>query len=400
MLVPATRSSTRRRPSHARTVRRLERATGQLAGAALAEMDAKHPWYREMNADTRSWIGLVTQAGIAAFATWCKNPVPEEAPALTANVFATAPPIMARSVTLQQTVELVRVTIDAVESHIDELAAPGEADWLRHSILLYSRELAFAAAAVYARAAEERGAWDARLEALVVDAVLRGEADEAVRSRAAALGWRHGGAVVVVVGAAPEGEPEPTAESVHRAARAADFDVLVGVQGDRLVTVLGGVEDPLVAGRSIMAEFGPGAVVVGPPVPDLLSATQSATAALAGLRAAAAWQDAPRPVSSEELLPERALSGDGSARRQLLEDVYKPLVDAGPVLLETLAVFLEQASSLEATARLLFVHPNTVRYRLRRVADATGFTATEARDAFTLKIALAIGRLAQNGVAL
>ena len=48
--------------------------------------------------------------------------------------------------------------------------------------MLYSREIAFAAAEVYARAAEQRGAWDARLEALIVDSVLRGEADEAVRS--------------------------------------------------------------------------------------------------------------------------------------------------------------------------------------------------------------------------
>ena len=53
----------------------------------------------------------------------------------------------------------------------------------------YAREVAFAAATVYAQAAEMRGAWDARLEALVVDSVIRGEADESVRSRASALGW-------------------------------------------------------------------------------------------------------------------------------------------------------------------------------------------------------------------
>ena len=57
----------------------------------------------------------------------------------------------------------------------------------------YAREVAFATAEVYARAAEMRGAWDARLEALVVDSVLRGEADETVRSRASALGWESHG---------------------------------------------------------------------------------------------------------------------------------------------------------------------------------------------------------------
>ena len=43
-------------------------------------------------------------------------------------------------------------------------------------MLVYAREIAFSAAQVYARTAEARGAWDARLEALVVDSLVRGEA--------------------------------------------------------------------------------------------------------------------------------------------------------------------------------------------------------------------------------
>jgi DNA-binding PucR family transcriptional regulator len=39
------------------------------------------------------------------------------------------------------------------------------------------------------------------------------------------------------------------------------------------------------------------------------------------------------------------------------------------------------------------VHPNTVRYRLRRVLDVTGLAAGDARHAFTLRIALVLGRL-------
>ena len=49
---------------------------------------------------------------------------------------------------------------------------------LREALLVYAREIAFATAQVYAQAAEARGAWDARLESLVVNAVLSGEADE------------------------------------------------------------------------------------------------------------------------------------------------------------------------------------------------------------------------------
>ncbi len=76
-----------------------------------------------------------------------------------------------------------------VEREIAGLAAPGEGDLAREAVLRYSREVAFSAAEVYAQAAEARGAWDARLESLVVDAVIRGEADESMQSRAAALGW-------------------------------------------------------------------------------------------------------------------------------------------------------------------------------------------------------------------
>ena len=42
--------------------------------------------------------------------------------------------------------------------------------------------------------------------------------------------------------------------------------------------------------------------------------------------------------------------------------------------------YLEQGNSLEATARLLFVHPNTVRYRLRRVSELTGLAPGNGRD--------------------
>ena len=78
--------------------------------------------------------------------------------------------------------------------------------------------------------------------------------------------------------------------------------------------------------------------------------------------------DAPRPVPASDLLPERALDGDPAAREQLIAEVYEPLIGGGSALLDTVMTYLEHGNSLEATARLLFVHPNTVRYRLRRAS--------------------------------
>ncbi|MQA85605.1 MAG: PucR family transcriptional regulator [Streptosporangiales bacterium] len=366
---------------------------GALGTAAISRMEERLPWFRTMSAANRSWIGLVAQAGIAAFVDWFKNPTKRLH--LTVDIFGTAPRELTRAVTLQQTVELVRVVIDVVESRVDELAEPGGEDELREAVLLYTRDVAFAAAQVYARAAEARGAWDARLEALVVDALLRGDTHDGLHSWAAALGWNATSAAVLA-GHAPDGESEAVVDDVQRAGRHAKLDVLAGVQGRRLMVIVGGAEDLLEASRPLVAKFGPGPVVIGPTVPDLHAATRSARDALAGLRAVVAWPDAPRPVLAEDLLAERALAGDDEARRQLVERVYVPLRDADVPLLDTLTTYLLHGASLEAAARLLFVHPNTVRYRLRRIAEMTGYQPAEGRSGFVLTVALALGRLADS----
>ena len=45
---------------------------------------------------------------------------------------------------------------------------------------------------------------------------------------------------------------------------------------------------------------------------------------------------------------------------------------------------MEGAGSIDGAARLLYVHANTVRYRLRRVAELTGLSASDPRDGFLL----------------
>jgi DNA-binding PucR family transcriptional regulator len=376
---------------HPETVRRIERSMGALGTAAIAAMDERLPWFRKLSAENRSWLGLVAQAGIAAFADWIQHPE-RTRPAAT-EVFGTAPRELARAVRLQHAVEMVRVIIDVVETQVDTLAAPGAEAELREAVLVYAREIAFSAAQVYARTAEARGAWDARLEALVVDSLVRGEAAESLNSWASALNWSSS-PVAVIAGTVDGEEAEPVIEELRATARRARLDLLAGVQGSRLIVVLGGTDDPMAAAERLAGRFGPGPVVVGPPVRDLRSASASARAALAGLRAAAAWPEAPRPASADELLPERALDGDDAAVEALVGSVYEPLLAGGTALLDTLTTYLEQGSSLEATARMLFVHPNTVRYRLRRVTELTGYTAGVGRDGFTLWTAIILGRLA------
>ena len=383
---------------NAETVRRIERATGALGTAAIAAMDKRLPWFRNMSAENRSWLGLVAQAAIAAFGDWIRHPE-RNRPAVT-QVFGTAPRELARAVSLQHAVEMMRVIIDAVEAQVDELAAPGNEAELREAVLTYAREIAFSAALVYARTAEARGAWDARLEALVVDSLVRGETEDSLHSWASALNWSSS-PVTVVVGTIGDDEPktasaagvEPLIEDLRAQARRARLDLLAGLHGNRLILVVGGSDDPIAVAERFAGRFGPGPVIAGPLVRDLRTASVSARAALAALHAAPAWPDAPRPAGADDLLPERALDGDPDARAALISDVYQPLLGGGHALLDTLTTYLEQGSSLEATARLLFVHPNTVRYRLRRVAELTDYTPSAGRDGFTLWVAVALGRL-------
>jgi hypothetical protein len=395
------------------TLRRLELAAGDLAGSCLAAMEERQPWFARLPADQRAGVLLVTQTGVANFVAWLGEPT--ETIRLTAEAFRIAPRDLARRLSLRQTVDLVRIATEVFEERLPPLAADREEyRILVEAVLRFGREIAFAAATVYAAAAEARGAWDARLEALVVDGVVRGDAQDGadgVLSRAAVLGWDPAAAVRVIVGSPPLEEADPPPESLtglRRHAARLGRSVLVGVQGNRLVVLLSeprrsrGVPDDDSVGASspeavigpIVSDFGPGPVVVGPLATGLADAHASARDALSGLRAVPAWPDAPRPVAADDLLPERAMCGDAVAHQRLVETVIEPVESAGGELLRTLGSYLEGGGALEACARALFVHPNTVRYRLRRVSELTGLVPADPRDQLVLRTALVAGRLA------
>lgn len=379
----------------------LRTISGELATATLKRLDETLPWYGDMPPGRRSAVGLVAQAGITSFISWYEDPT--STPWIAADVFGAAPRELLRSVSLQQTLQLIRITVEVVEERIKN----GD-ESLREAILLYSREIAFGAADVYARAAEARGLWDARLEALVVDSILSGEYDDELPSRIAALGWHGHGEVCVLVGTTPK---MLDVDQLRRAARHMTADVLIGVQGNRLVLVIGRAhptvpetEDssgpPVLSFMEIAMQlepnFGEGHLVLGHEVPNLVDASKSAKAALAGFAVARSWRNAPRPVQADDLLPERALAGDPLARATLIHRIYRPLQAHSTELLTTLWCYLDNGRSLEATARELFVHPNTVRYRLKRVSEVIGYDATGAREALILQAALIIGSISDH----
>ncbi|KRB73340.1 PucR family transcriptional regulator [Nocardioides sp. Root190] len=379
--------------------RQLRAASGSLGSAAISRMESDLPWFGALGAEERSWVGMIVQAGVKAFVDWFAEgggTDPDDEPVVV-QVFGVAPRAMAGVVDLHQTVDLIKLTINEVERNIRGLLEPDVLDDVHGAVLRYGREVAFATAEVYARAAEVRGRWDARLEALVVDAVLRAETDESVLSRASAVGWAARGEVAVVVGTAPAeaaGAQTPVFDAVRRAAEGRGLDALCAVQGNLLVVILGGITRSEKDAAALVDLFGDGPVVVGPAADGLSDAHVSASVALGALRAAVGWPDAPRPVSAHDLLPERILAGDSDARAEAIDQLYRPLADGRGELVETLVAYFANGAGIEATARALFVHANTVRYRLGQIGDLTGLTPSVPRDALVLQLALVLGRQA------
>lgn len=379
------------------TLERLRASLGTLSTMMRTQLEATLPWYRRLSADERSSLGLVAQNGIAAFVSWYEHP---SSPSwVLSDVFGTAPTELTRSISLQRALQLIRTVVQVVEDKVPELAAPEHQAALREAVLRYSREVAFAAADVYARAAENRGAWDTRLEALAVDGILRGENPNALQSRISALGWTSHSNFTIMVGTAPTEANASYLANLRRAAARFARDVMVGIQGDRLILVLGQLADPESAYGRLSELFAPGPVVFAPPAATLSDATASAKSAFAGIAVVKGWNAAPRPVSADDLLPERVIGGDESAKRALVTGIYRPLMAASNGLVETLCSYLQGGHSLEATARELFVHSNTVRYRLRRVCDVTGWDPLIPREAFVLQTAMIVGQLASSAKA-
>ena len=173
---------------------------------------------------------------------------------------------------------------------------------------------------------------------------------------------------------------------------------IVGTYGSFLLVLVCqmGAATAEVTCTSVMPAFSEDEPVYLSPVRSgVVGASHVLRETLFSLQAAPALASPSRPLRADELLPERALLGDDYAREELYQNVYRVLHGDNPddPTFVTVSTFLRNGSSLENTAKDLNVHPNTVRYRLKRAAETTGWDATDPRDAYVLTTALAIGRM-------
>jgi DNA-binding PucR family transcriptional regulator len=382
-------------------LRRLKQYSGRLATEAVTAMAERLPFFAELEASQRASVSLVVQTAVVNFVEWMNDP--HSNVSYTARAFELVPQDLTRRIPLRHSVEMVRVTMEFFEEVVPLVARSEEQlTALTVGILKYSRDLAFTAASAYAEAAEARGTWDSRMEASVVDAVVRGDTGPELLSRAAALNWDTTAPATVMVGTPAPGRDNTNGEVASERASQIVRDTaaqhgraaLTDVHGTWLVAIVSGQLSPTEKFLGdLLKAFSDGPVVIGPTAPMLTAAYHSASEAISGINAVAGWGGAPRPVQARELLPERALMGDASAIVALHTDVMGPLADAGPTLIETLDAYLDCGGAIEACARKLFVHPNTVRYRLKRITDFTGRDPTQPRDAYVLRVAATVGQL-------
>jgi hypothetical protein len=187
----------------------------------------------------------------------------------------------------------------------------------------------------------------------------------------------HGYAVVLV--AAPE-----VAAHVDRIAAAAPPGSITGVRGAHVVVLAPGeVPDPAL----IEGVVGATAAVsrVAEPGLELTTELRSTETLLAVAEALAA----PGWYGPDDLLLERLVGASPAVAEALGRLVVRPLRlgDRGGVVESTLRTFLQTGSVPETAAREV-VHPNTVAYRLRRVANRTGYDPRVPANATVLALAL------------
>jgi hypothetical protein len=106
----------------------------------------------------------------------------------------------------------------------------------------------------------------------------------------------------------------------------------------------------------------------------------------------------PDPGSLVSVFGASILAGAAVSAPEVMTKLVRPLLesfadlsdDERGILCETFRVWTENDGSFRTTGELLFLHPNTVRYRLHRIEQRTGLTLSRPRDVAELCLAFEV----------
>jgi sugar diacid utilization regulator len=235
-----------------------------------------------------------------------------------------------------------------------------------------------------------------RLGRDLVEELLAHDDEQAARSRARAMGYdldrQH--QVAVVAEDPPQGrEPEARFHAVRRAARDANVGSLLVPRGDAVIVLGSDQPDWGAFGRHLNSELGVRACVgVGAPCDDLAGFPRSYHEARLALRVRDAGIRSPllfyEQLGSYRLLAE--LSDLGAIDR-FIDEWLGSLIAYDTRhrsdLVRTLTSYLECGGSYDATAATLYVHRNTLKYRLGRIKEVSQRNLKDGDTLFNLQLA-------------
>jgi sugar diacid utilization regulator len=236
-----------------------------------------------------------------------------------------------------------------------------------------------------------------RLRRSLVDHLLSGGDEEVARSRAQALDYdlERPHRVLVVEGQAGRGGEEALFHAVHRAARDTGSGVLLGERG-QAVLLLSPAEPPFERLRAaILDELDGGScrIGVGSAAPRPSELARSCEEAEFALSLQATVGCACQVVEFETLGVYQLLSGmkDTASVERFARAWLRALLDydarKNAELVATLTEYLEHGGSYEGTARALWIHRNTLKYRLQRIREISGHELSDPDTRFNLQVA-------------
>ncbi|MHA3837794.1 PucR family transcriptional regulator [Terrabacter sp. AAH1] len=284
-----------------------------------------------------------------------------------------------------------RVTFRAISRTIDVSQLPPETLLaLGESLFAYIDELSAASAQGYAQEQSERAGEQLRLRGELLEMILRGDSsDGGVGRLAAAVGWTLPDVVVVAL------VPFPHVDGLRAALGP---DGLAAERGTDVVVVF-----PFVSRkprrRDLERALRGRRAIVGPARPWQQASESLHLAASAGAHGLAPGPDQPvrdtAPVWVEDHLAELVVHAEPLATQDLARTRLAPLDGLRPAvrerLTETLLAWLRHQGQRAPIAEELFVHQQTVGYRVAQLKELFGDALEDPEVRFELELVLRAG---------
>ncbi len=280
------------------------------------------------------------------------------------------------------TLRAIAQTVDVSQQAPDVLLALGE------SLFADIDELSAASAQGYALEQSERAGEHHRRRGDLLEMILRGEAETVVTRAATALGWTLPEVLVVAT------VPSSTVDGLRGAL---GLDALVAERGSEVAVIMP-FGNRAARTRELNRALRMRQAVIGPERPWQQAAESlhlAVSAGAHGLGGVPSEDDDDLPVWVEDHLAELVVHAEPLATADLARRRLAPLADLRPAvrerLAETLLSWLRHQGQRAPIAAELFVHQQTVGYRVNQLKELFGDALDDPEARFELELVLRAG---------